>query len=246
VLIAVGALLGGWRRGNGDRHRHRGGGHRDQDGDGDGGGKPGHGDRDGDAHGHEGEGKAAAELPPDTQRNTRWRCPPSCDHGAHRRKGNVQEARTESQSLAERLLTEAYDFVLGGWCQGAAALDEAGRPIEPSSAFARRWSALGAVERAWRRSDAPPEAARAAFEEAKLALTAAVNDVPQPWNDEPGRHQSDVLSALAEAVSLLAVPKPRHVHALERMLDDVDSVAPRWSEAAARSPSLAGETAPEA
>ena len=144
-----------------------------------------------------------------------------------------------SEPPAERLLAEAYEFVLDGWCQGTSALDEWGRPVEPSSAFARRWSALGALERAWRRSVEPPEVARAAFEEAKLALTAAVNDVPQAWNDEPQRHQSEVLSALAEAVSLLDASTPRHARALEALLDDVDHVASRWTLAAARRKTVA-------
>jgi hypothetical protein len=156
----------------------------------------------------------------------------------------VEEARTKSGPPAERLLTEAYEFVLDGWCQDAPALDECGRPVEPSSAFARRWSALGALERAWRRSAEPPEVARAAFEEAKLALTAAVNDVPQAWNDQPERHQSEVLSALAEAVSLLDVSTPRHTRALEALLDDVDHVASRWSLAAVRRKTVA-EPQPE-
>jgi hypothetical protein len=110
-------------------------------------------------------------------------------------------------SLAEQLLIEAHEYVRGGWCQGAAAVDEYGRPAEPSSASARRWSALGALERSRDHSGAPAEEAQAAFQEAKLALTAAVNDVPQAWNDAPGRNQREVLRALGEAVRLLpAVP----------------------------------------
>ena len=56
-------------------------------------------------------------------------------------------------STAESMLAEAYELVLSGWCQGAAAQDAEGRSIEPSSAFARRWSAPGA--RARRRSRRP-------------------------------------------------------------------------------------------
>jgi hypothetical protein len=105
-------------------------------------------------------------------------------------------------SPAEQLLTEAHGYVLAGWCQGAAAVDEFGRPIEPASAFARRWSALGALERSRDCSTAPGAEAEAAFEQAKLALTAAVNDVPQAWNDALERDQREVLNALAEAVRL--------------------------------------------
>jgi hypothetical protein len=132
-----------------------------------------------------------------------------------------------SQALAERMLTAAYDFVRSGWCQGAMALDECGQPIEPASAFARKWSALGALERAWRRSPEQPGLALEAFQSAKLALTAVVNDVPQAWNDSPDRHESDVLSALAEAVSLLGVSEAVRPTALGDLLEDLDAVGPR-------------------
>jgi hypothetical protein len=118
--------------------------------------------------------------------------------------GHITGTESDSQALPEQLLTDAYEFVLSGWCQGATALDESGRPIEPASAAARKWSALGALERAWRRSDDP--GVLDAFHRAKLALTAAVNDVPQAWNDRPDRHQSQVLSALAQAVHLPTLP----------------------------------------
>jgi hypothetical protein len=134
-----------------------------------------------------------------------------------------------SQALAERMLTAAYDFVRSGWCQGATALDECGQPIEPASAFARKWSALGALERAWRRSPEQPGLALEAFQSAKLALTAAMNDVPQAWNDSPDRHESDVLSALAEAVSLLGVSEAVRFTALGDLLEDLDAIGPRRS-----------------
>jgi hypothetical protein len=106
----------------------------------------------------------------------------------------------ERQSLAELMLTDAYEFVLSGWCQEAPAVDECGRPVEPASAFARRWSVLGALERAWRRSQEPPDLALDAFELAGLALASAVPEPPGSWNDRPERRQSEVLDALAEAV----------------------------------------------
>ncbi|HEX2045649.1 MAG TPA: hypothetical protein VHF23_08495 [Gaiellaceae bacterium] len=135
---------------------------------------------------------------------------------------------TGSQTLAARMLTDAYDYVLSGWCQGAAAHDECGRPVEPASAFARRWSALGALERAWRRSPEPPGVTLDAFQRAKLALTAAVNDLPQVWNDRSERHESDVLSALAEAVGLVDLPVAVPPSALDDLLEDLDTVGPRW------------------
>jgi hypothetical protein len=131
-----------------------------------------------------------------------------------------------SHALAERMLTVAYDFVRSGWCQGATAVDEYGRPIEPASAFARKWSALGALERAWRRAPEEPGLALEAFRSAKLALTAAVNDVPQVWNDSPERHESQVLSALAQAVRLLDVFVTVPPTALDDLLEDVDPIGP--------------------
>lgn len=144
---------------------------------------------------------------------------------------------TGSQALAEQMLAAAYEFVRSGWCQGATALDECGRPIEPASAFARKWSALGALERAWRRAPEQPGLALEAFKCAKLALTATVNDVPQAWNDNADRHESQVLSALAEAVRLLGVSAAVPPAALEDLLEDVDPVGPRRS--LAREPSAA-------
>lgn len=139
-------------------------------------------------------------------------------------------AGERSAALAEELLADAYEYVLSGWCQGDAAQDECGRPIEPASVFARRWSGLGALERAWRRSSEEPKLAKVAFERARLALIATVNDVPKPWNDTPGRHQSQVLSALAQALQLVhATPGPGESAALAELLDDVDGVAHRWA-----------------
>jgi hypothetical protein len=99
---------------------------------------------------------------------------------------------------AERMLAEAYELVLSGWCQGASAQDEEGRGIEPSSAFARRWSAPGALERIWRRAD-EHELMLDAYQRACLALAAAARDVPQRWNDAAGRRLDEVLDGLAAA-----------------------------------------------
>ena len=122
--------------------------------------------------------------------------------------------------LAEQMLSGAYELVLGGWCQGASAQDELGRAIEPSSAFARRWSAPGAVERVWRRLPFGSEGALTAFERANLALTAAVHDVPQRWNDALDRTKEQVLDALLEASGLVSA---LHEAPLElELVDDLD------------------------
>jgi hypothetical protein len=106
-------------------------------------------------------------------------------------------------ATAERMLADAYELVLSGWCQGATAQDEAGRTVEPSSAFARRWSAAGALERVWRRALEGEEAGLDAYERACLALAATIHDVPQRWNDDAGRRVDEVLDALAAALDRL-------------------------------------------
>jgi hypothetical protein len=113
------------------------------------------------------------------------------------------EVSGDAQELAEQMLCDAHGLIVSGWCQGADAMDEMGRPIEPSSAFARRWSVAGALERIWRRSGGYQDEALEAFELANLALTAAVRDVPQRWNDEPGRARDEVLASLTRAQRFL-------------------------------------------
>ena len=106
---------------------------------------------------------------------------------------------TNLAGLAEEMLADAYDLVLSGWCQGASARDEYKRPTEPSSAFARQWSAPGALTRVWQRSSDPFGPALEAFQAANLALASVVHAVPQVWNDAEDRTQWQVLDALALA-----------------------------------------------
>ncbi len=108
--------------------------------------------------------------------------------------------------VAERWLADAYDLLASGWCRGAAAVDEAGSPVEPASSAARRFSVDGALVRLWRRSGLDPELALRALQLANLALTAAVNEIPKSWNDAPGRRQGEVLEAVLAAVTLVRDP----------------------------------------
>lgn len=110
------------------------------------------------------------------------------------------------EKLAEEWLAAAYDLVERGWCQGTAALNEAGDSVEPDSAAAQRWSATGALTRVWRESDVDDELGLGALQFANLALSAAVNHVPKLWNDLPDRRQQDVLEAFVRAVSLVQDP----------------------------------------
>jgi hypothetical protein len=106
---------------------------------------------------------------------------------------------TNLAALAEEMLADAYELVLSGWSQGASARDEFKQPTEPSSAFARQWSAPGALVRVWQRSSDPFGPALEAFQAANLALTSVVHAVPQEWNDAEERTQWQVLDAIALA-----------------------------------------------
>jgi hypothetical protein len=132
------------------------------------------------------------------------------------------EVSRDIESLAGQMLCDAYELVVDGWCQGAGAKDEMGRSIEPSSAFARQWSAPGALERVWRRSSGDPDEAVEAFERANLALAAAVKGVPQTWNDDPERTQEDALVALVQAHSFLGPSRTAPMSLVEDLLDSID------------------------
>jgi len=128
------------------------------------------------------------------------------------------EGSRSGESLAQQMLADAFELVQSGWCQGVSAQDEMGRAIEPSSAFARAWSATGALERVWRRANL--DDALEAFERANLALAAAVKDVPERWNDRPDRTREQVLEALASAERLVLTDQ--EVALEENFLDDLD------------------------
>jgi hypothetical protein len=119
------------------------------------------------------------------------------------------------------MLGDGYELVLSGWCQGSTAQDAEGRSIEPSSAFARRWSAPGALERVWRRTADRGEDVLEAYERASLALAATVRDVPQRWNDAADRRLDEVLDALALAVDRL---RPAVGSPLEPVEDFIEEV----------------------
>jgi len=118
------------------------------------------------------------------------------------------------------MLADAYELVVSGWCQGASAEDEAGRGIEPSSAFARRWSAAGALERVWRRDADANGVALDAYERATLALSAAIHDVPQRWNDAVNRTRDEVLDAIASAVAFLNPAPASPLAAVEDYIEE--------------------------
>jgi hypothetical protein len=133
----------------------------------------------------------------------------------------VLEVSMDAEALAERMLSDACELVLSGWCQGRSAQDEMGRAIEPSSAFARSWSAAGALERVWRRALVGDDVSLEAFERANLALAGVVKDAPQTWNDAPERTRAQVLEALIAAPKLLQAARGPH-SLVDDLLDDLD------------------------
>jgi hypothetical protein len=134
----------------------------------------------------------------------------------------VLEVSIDTEALAERMLSDACELVMSGWCQGMSAQDEMGRAIEPSSAFARSWSAAGALERVWRRTLVGDDVSLEAFERANLALAAAVKDAPQRWNDAPERTRAQVLEALIEAPRFLSAGTRAPHSLVDDLLDDLD------------------------
>jgi hypothetical protein len=130
------------------------------------------------------------------------------------------EGSKNAESFARQMLADAFELVRSGWCQGMSAHDEMGRAIEPSSAFARAWSANGALERVWRRTALEDALALEAFERANLALAAAVGDVPARWNDAADCTKQRVLDALALAERLVHSDGEAVVEA--DLLDDLD------------------------
>jgi hypothetical protein len=133
----------------------------------------------------------------------------------------VLEVSMDAEALAERMLSDACELVMSGWCQGTSAQDEMGRAIEPSSAFARSWSAGGALERVWRRALVEEDVSLEAFERANLALAAVVKDAPQRWNDAPERTHAQVLEALIAAPKFLQAARGQH-SLVDDLLDDLD------------------------
>ncbi len=143
-------------------------------------------------------------------------------------------------ATAESMLADAYELVLSGWCQGSAAQDAEGRSIEPSSAFARRWSAPGALERVWRRTAEGGEEALEAYERASLALSAAVRDVPQKWNDAADRRLDEILDALAVAADKLRPTVRSPLEPVEDFIEEAHrGTAPLSSRRTSRRPTSA-------
>ena len=98
------------------------------------------------------------------------------------------------------ILTEAVALVSRSWCQGAAARDRKGRPVDFTSSEAYSFCALGAIERACGSHVKPGESPE---QEQRRRLRMAVEDSLglkgeglASWNDRPGRTKEEVVLAL--------------------------------------------------
>jgi len=108
----------------------------------------------------------------------------------------IGHADRASRLEAVRLLEESGLLVARGWCQGALAIDEDGRRVEPWSPSARRWSPLGALLRAWYES---PSADAEAFRIAYTSLANATGGRLEEWNAARWRARRHVLNAFGRA-----------------------------------------------
>ena len=100
--------------------------------------------------------------------------------------------------MSTRIMEEARERVLAGWCQGAIARDASGRSVLPSSSEARRWSLLGALL-------ASRDGQRASdFLGAVNSLHSSIDESAlEVWNDRPGRTQREVVAALERALEVV-------------------------------------------
>ena len=110
-----------------------------------------------------------------------------------------------TNALARDLLLSARSLVERGWCQGASAASRDGRHVDPWDPLAERWSVIGALIAVWAkwRGAGGSRSAILAFQRGNVALLGAIDDVPQMWNDAPGRTLDEVLSALDRAAQLV-------------------------------------------
>lgn len=111
--------------------------------------------------------------------------------------------RPRKQLPDEQLLARARELVAQSWCRRAPAEDRFGRPVEPWSASACRWSALGALTKVCYESRG--EGVEAAYE----ALSLATGGRPEAWNAARWRTKWHVLSAFARARDYLPEARRR-------------------------------------
>lgn len=119
--------------------------------------------------------------------------------------GAAGAGRAALETEAAGLLALAREHVREGWCQGADATDNGGRPVQPWSEHARHWSLLGAIVAALDGPRAVP-ANRLSLPALAVAMATLADLIPEPslarWNDSPNRSQAALVDLLARAHAL--------------------------------------------
>lgn len=106
----------------------------------------------------------------------------------------------------EQLLVRAAALVARGWCRRAPAEDWRGRPVDPRSASACRWSPLGALTKVWAES---PGLSPDVFRTAWAALALATGGRPKDWSAAQWRTRAHVLRAFERARNSLPQARER-------------------------------------
>jgi hypothetical protein len=112
--------------------------------------------------------------------------------------------------LVSQMLRYARVLLTAGWCQGAEAHDEQGKPVEPWDVMAVSWSLAGAIRAAaGDAGDEDGELERDALRALAFVLEMPADELPA-WNDDPRRTRRDVLAACDCAVELVTELITRH------------------------------------
>jgi hypothetical protein len=115
---------------------------------------------------------------------------------------------TKSRGL--RLLRNARELILSGWCQGADGRDREGNAVDPWNQHAVEWSILGAIVQvleleAEEHGEVPlDELASALYAIADLIEVDSLAD----WNDDAQRTQAEVIEAIRAAEAVFEPPWP--------------------------------------
>ena len=104
----------------------------------------------------------------------------------------------EAVATAAAVLTKARDLISDErrWCKGTLARGWFDVPVPVQSRFARRFCAMGAIERAGRELGFPTENACSALE------WQTIRTIPY-WNDARRRTHAEIVAALDAAIATL-------------------------------------------
>jgi hypothetical protein len=115
---------------------------------------------------------------------------------------------TRSRGL--RLLRNARELILAGWCQGADARDRDGNAVDPWNEHAVQWSILGAIVRLLEHE--AEEYGEVPLDELASALYAIADSIEvdslADWNDAAQRTQTEVIETMRAAETVFEPPWP--------------------------------------